>query len=75
MDNKPKFILSELRQENGMTQNEIAQKLRIATSTYNMYENGIRNIPCDKAKLIADLLGVRVEEIFLATKFTVSKYL
>lgn len=73
MQKKLKYNLSELRVINDMTQSEIADKLNIAVSTYNMYENGLRNIPDDKAEQIADMLGVKINDIFLPIKFTISK--
>lgn len=73
MKNKVKYNLSELRLANDMTQQEMANKLTIAVSTYNMYENGTRNVPMKVATGIAKLLGVELDDIFLAVKFTVSK--
>lgn len=73
MKNSTKYNLAELRIANEMTQTEIAQRLNIGVSTYNMYENGLRGIPQDKAQQIAKILGVNIIDLFLPTKFTVSK--
>lgn len=65
--------LEELRTEKGFTQEYIADKAGIAVSTYSQYENGLRSVPAETAKLIAGVMNCSVEEIFLPKKFTVSK--
>lgn len=65
--------LSELRISKGITQEQMAKKLDIGVSTYNQYENSQRSIPYKIAKKIANILEVKVEDIFLPTRFTVSK--
>lgn len=65
--------LEHIRKENGLTQEYMASQLEIAVSTYNQYENGVRSIPCNIAVKAADILGVKINDIFLPTKFTVSK--
>lgn len=73
LNNRIKYNLAELRAANDITQMEMAEHLNIAVSTYNMYENGIRTIPSDKAQQIAFILGVEINDIFLPIKFTISK--
>ncbi len=51
----------------------MANSLKIAVSTYNQYENAVRNIPVSIVNQISTILGVKVEDIFLPIKFTVSK--
>ncbi|GFN36983.1 helix-turn-helix transcriptional regulator [Tepidimicrobium xylanilyticum] len=65
--------LSELRISKGITQEQMAKILSIGVSTYNQYENSQRSIPYNIAKKIAETLEVEVEDIFLPTRFTVSK--
>jgi len=65
--------LAKLRISKGKTQEQMAKLLGIGVSTYNQYENAQRSIPYDVAKKVAELLEVEVEEIFLPTRFTVSK--
>lgn len=65
--------LASLRKKAGITQEEMAQNLGIGISTYNQYENSQRNIPYQIAEKIAKILNVSVDQIFLPTKFTVSK--
>lgn len=65
--------LTELRIRKGITQEQMAKKLKIGVSTYNQYENSQRSIPYHIAREIADILGSNVEDIFLPSRFTVSK--
>lgn len=65
--------LEQLRKEKGMGQSALAEKLGIASSTYHQYEKGARMIPVSTAIEIANLLSVKVEDIFLPMRFTVSK--
>lgn len=65
--------IEDIRKTKGFTQEAVAEAVGIATSSYNQYETGARNIPADIAKKIADVLGVETGEIFLPIKFTVSK--
>lgn len=66
--------IEDIRKAKGYTQEFVASAVGIATSSYNQYETGARNIPADIAQRIADTLGVEVGEIFLPTKFTISKH-
>lgn len=65
--------IEDIRKAKGFTQEFVAGTVGIATSSYNQYETGARNIPADIAQRIADVLGVETGEIFLPVKFTVSK--
>lgn len=66
-------VLEQLREAQGLTQEELATKVGIAVSTYSMYVNGHRTIPKTVAERIAKVVGCKIEEIFLPEKFTVSK--
>ena len=65
--------LKELRTKKGLTQRDMAEKLRVAVSSYNMYENGQRKIPSEIAYEIANILKVDIRDIFLPMTFTTSK--
>ncbi|MGI5839321.1 MAG: helix-turn-helix transcriptional regulator [bacterium] len=65
--------LAELRNKEGFTQAEIAERLDISIPAYSMYENGQRKIPAGIAMQIAQILGCSVEDIFLPTTFAVRK--
>ena len=57
--------LKKLRTENGLTQQEIADKLNIAPNYYNMIENGGRqkDINLSLVTKLAELFDVSVEWI------------
>lgn len=59
--------LAELREERGMTQRQLAEKLNISPGTIGMYETGKRNPPLSKAIKIAKLFNVPVENISFAS--------
>lgn len=66
--------LKELRLDNRKTQQQMADLLGIGLTTYHQYETSDRDIPYKVAKGIASIFNLQVEEIFLPTRFTVSKY-
>ena len=49
--------LSYLRVENGLTRNEVADRLGIAVNTYGQYERGDRKVPLSHAITLSKLLG------------------
>lgn len=65
--------LENIRKEKRFTQQEMAEKLDIAISTYSQYETGSRGIPVHIAIKISEILDIEISKIFLPTKFTVSK--
>nr|WP_302665898.1 helix-turn-helix transcriptional regulator [uncultured Agathobaculum sp.] len=66
--------LDVVRTEMGITQENMANRLNIATTTYCQYENGKRMIPRDIAEKVAKILCCPVEEIFLPVKFTICEH-
>ncbi|MDK2920153.1 MAG: putative transcriptional regulator [Candidatus Petromonas sp.] len=56
--------LVNIRSQNNMTQQDIADKLGISRSFYTMIENGKRNPSLELAFKISNLLKVDVNEIF-----------
>ena len=56
--------LKKIRKERGFSQRYMADQLKIGISTYNQYENSNRKIPLDKAKDIAKILNMKIEDIF-----------
>lgn len=62
-----------LRKIKNISQIEMAQKLNLPVSTYNVYENGNRKVPEEIARNIARILDVEVEDIFLPATFTIGK--
>lgn len=65
--------LKILRRKHNKTQEQMAELLGIGISTYNQYENSERDIPLEKAKSIAEIFKVDINDIFLPTRFTASK--
>ena len=62
--------LKDLREEMGLTQNEVAKKLKKTCTYISLLENGKRN-PSDKVKeQLAKLYKVEISDIFLAIKLT-----
>ena len=45
--------LRDLREDNDLTQSEVAQLLNVRQNTYSQYENGQRQIPIDALILLA----------------------
>ena len=64
--------IKELRRLVDLNQVEMAKKINIPISTYNVYENGKRKVPKEVVVKIARILEVDVEEIFMPVNFIVS---
>jgi DNA-binding XRE family transcriptional regulator len=56
--------LADYRIKAGYTQEKIAEELEIATSTYNQYETGKRNIPTETMEKLINTLKIRDKNIF-----------
>lgn len=63
--------IKELRELIDLNQVEMAKKLNIPISTYNVYENGKRTVPVEVVVKIAKILEVDVEKIFMPVNFMV----
>lgn len=57
--------LIQLRKSRGVTQYEVAKTLGISRSFYGHIEKGLRNPTYGLAKRIAEIFGVKIEDIFL----------
>lgn len=55
--------IKNLREDNDLTQQNLAEYLSIARSTYRNYENGNRNIPIEILIKIADFYKVSLDYI------------
>ncbi len=58
-------ILKETREQNNLTQTEMANKLDISVQRYNSYERKRRKIPVEIAMLISEIFKISLEDIFL----------
>ena len=54
-------VLKSLRLSNGMTQDELAQILKISRSTVGMYEKGDREPDYETLEAIADYFNVSID--------------
>lgn len=58
------FILKKLREDNKMTQEELAKEIKISRVQYNQYENGYFNIPIKHLISICNYYNISVDYIF-----------
>lgn len=55
--------LRDLREDNDLTQNQIAKMLNIKQNTYSQYENGKREIPLSALCKLADFYQTSIDYI------------
>ncbi len=60
--------LKELREEKGLTQQEIADELNVKQNSYSQYENGIRELPINSLIRLAKFYSVPVDYILCLTE-------
>ena len=65
-------ILRKIREEEGLTQEEVAKKLGINRVQYNQYENDYFNIPIKYLIAIADFYQISID--FLFNNFSTIRY-
>lgn len=56
--------IRELRIKRGLTQFDIAEKMRCGVSAVSMWETGARNPPTDKLPELARILGCTIDDLF-----------
>lgn len=56
--------VKELREEKGLTQEELSFEIGAANSYIGIVENALRDIPLSKIHKIAKVLGVNLHEFF-----------
>lgn len=56
--------IRNLREQAGMQQKELADKLNIGRSTLSQYETGQRRLDSETAKKIADFFEVSLDEVY-----------
>lgn len=57
-------IIRGIREKNGDTRDELANKLKISESALGKYERGERSIKPELLKQVADIYGVKVSTFF-----------
>lgn len=58
------MVVKSYREKYGLTQQNMAEKLGITVSAYNMIENGKRGISLSTAKRISLILNQSIDELF-----------
>lgn len=58
--------IKALRTLKGFTQEEMADKLNVSRKVYSKYENKPYSVPIDKLKPLANLLGCKMGDFFVA---------
>lgn len=56
--------IEKLIEESGLKKSFIADKLDVTVKQLRNYETGRSLIPIDKAYILADLLGVKVDDLY-----------
>ena len=60
--------LKELREENGVTQKNVAEYLHVRQNTYSQYENGQRQLPIEVLIALAKFYSVSTDYILGLTE-------
>lgn len=55
--------IKKLREQSGLTQQEVADKLHVHLKTWQKIENGITKLDIDRLIQIADILEVTIEDL------------
>ena len=69
MDNLKNKSLKELREEAGLLQKDVAEKLGISLPNYSKKENGLVKVSIVEAKSLSKILKKDLSQIFLACEF------
>ena len=69
MDNLKNKSLKELREEAGLLQKDVAEKLGISLPNYSKKENGLVKVSIVEAKSLSKILKKDLRQIFLACEF------
>ena len=59
--------IKDLREDNDVTQKELAEYLHVKQNTYSQYENGQRQLPLDALIALAKFYGVSTDYILELT--------
>ena len=57
-------MIEELREKQGITKEQICDRLNINRSTYSRWLNYKMDPAATKLKLLCDILGVRIDKVF-----------
>ncbi len=59
--------IRDLREDNDLTQRQIAKMLNMPQSQYNRYERGLRDVPTDILIMLADIFKTSADYILERT--------
>ena len=59
--------IRDLRNDRGLTQEDVAKILHISQNTYSQYENGVRQLPIETLVAIANIYNVSTDYILRLT--------
>lgn len=59
-----KCHIEELVKNSGLKKGFIAERLEVSVKQFRNYETGHSLIPIDKAYILADLLGVKIDDLY-----------
>ena len=69
-----KSKIEELIKQRGLKKNFVADKIGVSVRQLRNYETQEQYIPMDKAYLLADLLGVKVDDLYERSKEDANTY-
>ena len=67
-------FLAQLRKEQGLTQEQLGEKLGVSNKTVSRWENGNYLPPVEVLQLMSDLYGLTINEILSAQRLTPAEY-
>ena len=67
-------FLAQLRREQGMTQEQLGEKLGVTNKTVSRWENGNYLPPVEALQLMSEFYGLTINEILSARRLTPTEY-
>lgn len=64
------YTLKELRARHGLTQEQVAEKVGVATLTYRLWEQNPFKIQIGAVYRLAEIFNVKIDDIFVGTNPT-----
>lgn len=66
--------VKEARIKHSFTKSEVAKYLNLTLNGYSMKERGKRKFTLDEAKMLSDLFGISIEELFFYSESNQNDY-
>ncbi len=67
-------FLKELRKENGLTQEQLGEKIGVTNKTVSRWENGNYIPPVECLAMLSDIYGISINEILSGQKLTMEEF-